>query len=137
MLINMNELPPVLRAQLGVLRGLVHDAISDFMQHHRELRARYTARTEASIIHDYMVWHAKQTAFHWNMRRGLFLFRVGNDYSVKPKKLDRYLRPRYIPTQLALRYDGQRPMQLFDDIDLTHLYLGYQHDGAELVTSPE
>lgn len=135
MLIDMNDLPTILREQIGVLRGLVQSALRDFIDHHKELRVRYTARTEASIIHDYMVWHAKTTAYPWKIKRNLFLFRLGNDYSVKPKRLDRYLRPRYLPTQLALRFDGQRPIRLFDDLDLTHLYLGYQQNGAELVTS--
>lgn len=136
MLIDMNDLPPALREQIGLLRRLVHSALQDFIARHKELRAMYTARTEASIIHDYMVWHAKAASFEWKLKNNLFLFRIGNDYSVKPKRLNQFLRPRYIPTQLALRFDGQRPMRLFDDVDLTHLYLGYQQNGAELVTSP-
>jgi hypothetical protein len=135
MLIDMNELPELLRAHLGILRGLVLSALNDFNTDHRELRARYSARTEASIIHDYMVWHAKRAGLDWKFKRNLFLFRVGDGYSVKPKKLDAQLRPRSAPTQLALQFERQRFMNLFDDLDLTHLFLGYQRDGAELITS--
>jgi hypothetical protein len=135
MLIDMHELPATLRAQIAVLRGLVHGALQDFLTKHRDLRVDYTVRTEASIIHDYMVREAKVSGFPWKWRRNLFLFRVGQDYSVKPKKLDRHLRPRSIQTQLVLEFERQRVMRMFDDLDLTHLYLGYQIGGAELVTS--
>jgi hypothetical protein len=134
MLIDMNDLPPTLRAHMEVLRGLVRSALSEFHTTHRELRANYSARTEASIIHDYMVWQAKIAGFPWKVRRNLFLFRLG-DYAVKPKKLDTFLRPRNVPTQLVLQFEQQRALRLFDDLDLTHLFLGYQRNGAELVTS--
>jgi hypothetical protein len=135
MLIDMNELPPTLRAHITVLRGLVHSALTDFTTLQEGLRNRYSARTEASIIHDYMVYHAKVAGYPWKVRRNLFLFRIGNDYLTKPKKLDRSWRTRNIRTQLVLRFEGQRALKLFDDLDLTHLYLGYQREGAELVTS--
>ncbi len=135
MLIDMNDLPDALRAQIGILRGLVLGALADFHGKHRELRVDYSARSEASIIHDYMVKQAKVAGFDWKLKRNLFLFRVGTDFSVKPKKLDRQLRPRNVLTQLVLDFERQRVMHLFDDLDLTHLFLGYQRDGAELLTS--
>ena len=135
MLIDMNDLPPALRAHIAALRTLVHSALSDFHRLHSTLRAEYSPRTEASIIHDYMVSHTKRAGYPWKVRRNLFLFRIGDDYLTKPKKLDKSWRPRNIPTQLVLRFDGQRALRLFDDLDLTHLYLGYQREGAELLTS--
>lgn len=135
MLIDMNELPELLRAYIGTLRGVVLSALDDFNTKHRELRVDYTARTEASIIHDYMVKYAKGAGFDWKIKRNLFLFFVGNDFDIKPKKLDANLHTRRIPTQLALQFERQRVLKLFDNLDLTHLYLGYQRSGAELVTS--
>ena len=135
MLIDFADLPQALRDQLTVLRGLVQAALEDFVSMHSGLRVRYTARTEASIIHDNMVWHAKAAGFQWQLKRNLFLFRVGNEFAVKPKKLDQQLRPRNITTQLVLNFDKQRVLKLFDDLDFTHVYLGYQKNGAELSTS--
>lgn len=135
MLIDMNELPEVLRAYIGTLRGAVLSALDDFNSKHRELRVDYTARTEASIIHDYMVKYAKAAGIAWKTKRNLFLAFIGNDYDVKLKKLDAMLRARRIPTQLALQFERQRVLKLFDNLDLTHLYLGYQRTGAELLTS--
>lgn len=135
MLIDMNDLPPTLRVHIAALRGLVKRALEDFLKDHKMLRARYCARTEASLIHDNMVWYAKLTGLAWKLRRNLFLLRVDRDYAVKPKKLDNRLRPRNIQTQLVLDFDRQRAIRLFDDLDLTHLYLGYQLDGAELLTA--
>lgn len=135
MLIDMNDLPPALRDHINALRALVQNALLRFHEKQRELRVDYSARTEASIIHDYMVREAKGAGYNWKVRRNLFLFRVGEDYSVKPKKLDRALRPRNIQTQFVLDFERQNTTALFEDLDLTNLFLGYQRDGAELVTS--
>jgi hypothetical protein len=134
MLIDMTDLPPILQAHIDTLRGLVSTSLTRFHDLHRELRADYSARSEASIIHDYMLKEAKLAGFPWKLRRNLFLFRLG-DFAVKLKKLDNLLRPRRIPTQLSLNFERQRAIRLFDDLDLTHLFLGYQRNGAELVTS--
>jgi hypothetical protein len=125
----------MLKAHIAVLHGLVRSALSDFTTLQQELRNRYTARTEASIIHDYMVHHAKVAGYPWKVRRNLFLFTVGNDYLAKPKKLDKAWHTRNIRTQLVLHFEEQRALRLFDDLDMTHLYLGYQREGAELLTS--
>ena len=134
MLISLNELPAGLQEHVSTLRECVRSALRDFVTHHKALRVRYTKRTEASIIHDYMVWYAKEY-FPWVLKQNLFLVQVGTDYRIKLKRLDKRWRVSRIPTQLVLKFEHQRPLRLFDDLDLTHLYLGYQFDPLEVAKS--
>jgi len=134
MLISLLELPENLRKHVSTLSACVKLALADFVADQSAHRVRYSARTEASIIHDYMVWYAKDM-FPWKLRRNLFLLHVENDYRVKLKKLDGRWRPRNIQTDLVLQFEEQRPLRLFDDLDLTHLFLGYQRDEAEILRS--
>ena len=139
MLINIEDLPADLRKHVEPLREFVRQALRDFLAHHSAFRVRYSPRTQASIIHDYMVWFAKESKqYEWRLRRNLFLFKLENDYTVKPKKiriLDGKWRVSNIRTNLVLAFEQQRPIRLFDDLDLTHLYLGYQLDPVEVGNS--
>lgn len=134
MLISLNDLPESLRAHVATLRACVRLALDDFTTEHRNLRYRYTLRTEASIINDYMVGYAKDR-FPWKLRRNLFLVQIGDDFRAKLKKLTGGWGTRNIQTNLVLQYEQQRPLALFDDMDLTHLFLGYQRNDAELSKS--
>jgi hypothetical protein len=136
MLIRLSELPEALRKHVVTLRGFVSSALENFVGEHAPFRVKYCRRTEASIIHDYIIWHAKQASFPHQVKRNLFLLNVENDYRVKPKKLDSSLRPRNIQTNLVLEFERNRGLRLFDDLDLTHVFLGYQRDGVELLNSP-
>ena len=106
MLISLNDLPEALRAHVATLRACVRLALDDFIQQHNELKFRYTLRTEASIINDYMVWYAKDR-FPWKLRRNLFLVDVGNDFRVKLKKLTGGWRTSNIQTDLVLQFERQ------------------------------
>lgn len=136
MLIGLDELPEALRRHVASLRECVTFALGDFVKEHTRLRARYSSRTEASIIHDYMVWNAKDR-FPWKLKRNLFLIQIENEFRAKLKKLDGSWHTRRIPTQLSLRFEKQLPLQgrLFDDLDFEHVFLGYQRDGAEILKS--
>jgi len=133
MLISLTELPEALRRHVTSLSECVRLALSDFVADHARLRARYSARTEASIIHDYMVSYAMDR-FPWKLKRNLFLIAI-DEYRAKLKKLDGRWRTRRVPTQLALRFENQAPLRLFDDVDVTNVYLGYQRDEAEILKS--
>jgi hypothetical protein len=134
MLISLSELPQALREHVETLRACVRLALDDFVKDHAALRYRYTLRTEASIINDNMVWYAKDR-FPWKLKRNLFLIEIGRDFRAKLKKLTGGWKTRNIQTGLFLRYEGQKSLQLFDDLDLTNLYLGYQRNDAELSKS--
>jgi hypothetical protein len=134
MLISLADLPDSLRQHITALRECVRLALDDFTTDHRDLRVRYSARTEASIIHDNMVWYAKDR-FPWKLKRNLFLIQVGRDFVAKLKKINAGWRVSGIQTQLFLNFDTQQQMQLFDDLDLTHLYLGYERDHVEISKS--
>jgi len=133
MLIGLEDLPTHLRAHIADMRECVRLALADFIAVHAPLRHRYSGRTEASIIHDYMADFAKER-FPWKLRRNLFLLTL-DDCRVKLKKLDGRHRARNIQTNLVLQFDHQWPMRLFDDLDVTHLYLGYQRDPVEITNS--
>lgn len=134
MLISLSELPEALRVHVETLRACVRLALDDFTKDHSPLRFRYTLRTEASIINDYMVWYAKDR-FPWKLKRNLFLIEIEQDFRAKLKKLTGAWKTSNIQTNLVLRYEQQKPIRLFDDMDLTHLYLGYQRNDAELSKS--
>lgn len=134
MLISLNELPEALRAHVATLRACVRLALDDFIKNQTGLRFMYTLRTEASIINDYMVWYAKDR-FSWKLKRNLFVIDVGPDYRAKLKKLTGGWKTSNIQTNLVLQYEQQKPLTLFDDMDLTHLFLGYQRNDAEISKS--
>jgi hypothetical protein len=136
MLIDLSELPEGIRRHVEVLRACVENALRDFVKDHNLLRWRYSLRTEASIINDYMIDHAKRSQdFQWKIRRNLFLLEVSRDFRMKLKKINGRFRTSNIPTNLSLQFDYQRPMRLFDDLDLTHIVLGYQRDPVEISAS--
>jgi hypothetical protein len=134
MLISLSELPETLRLHVATLRACVRLALDDFARDHNALKFRYTLRTEASIINDYMVWYAKDR-FPWKLKRNLFLVQVGQDFTAKLKKLSGGWKTSNIRTQMVLQYERQQQMRLFQDMDVTHLFLGYQRNDAEISRS--
>lgn len=134
MLIGLNELPEALRGHVATLRACVRLALDDFIKEHTALRFKYSLRTEASIINDYMVWYAKNR-FPWKLKRNLFLIEIGADFRAKLKKLNGGWQTSNIQTRLVLQFERQQSLALFDDLDLTHLFLGYQRNDAELSKS--
>jgi hypothetical protein len=133
MLISLNDLPEPLRKYITELRACVKSALEDFVSICAPFRVRLSQRTEASIIHDFMTWYARER-FEWVLKRNLFLVKI-EDYRVKLKKLDARWRTRSIPTQLALQFEKQQQLHLFDDLDVTNLFLGYQRDAVEILKS--
>jgi len=133
MLIDLSELPEALRKHVTTLRECVNLALADFAKIHAELRARYSPRSEASIIHDYMVGFARDR-FDWLQKRNLFLIKI-EGFRAKLKKLDGNWRPHNIETQLVLNFERQQPLRLFDDLDVEHVFLGYQRDEVEILKS--
>ena len=99
MLTSVDELPDTLREHVPNLYACVNGALADFVAAHNDRRVDYTSRTEASIIHDYMVKHAKvRFPCSWTLKQNLFLIRVGQDYLVKLKRLDHHFHASRIPT---------------------------------------
>lgn len=133
MLISLSDLPEALRKRVTTLRECVNLALADFVKLHTGLRARYSARSEASIIHDYMVAFAKDR-FPWRLKRNLFLIEI-EGFRAKLKKLDGGWRPRNVQTQLVINFERQQPLRLFDDLDVEHVFLGYQRDEVETLKS--
>lgn len=125
------NLSPRLRAALPDLRNCVQRALDQYADDQRLLAHKYTRRTEANILRDYMVTEA-QARFPWKLKRNLFLICPIDDHRIKLKKLDSHLRTRNHHTQLSLRFEHQRPMRLFDDLDFVNLYLGYQRHEVEI-----
>jgi len=128
------ELPSRLRNALPVLAACVYNALKAFVTDHALLRHKYTKLTEANLIRDYMVREA-QEKFPWKLKQNLFVICPLDDHRIKLKKLGPSLRTSNQPTQLSLRYDFQKPLRLFDDIDLVNLYLGYQRHEVEILQS--
>lgn len=126
-----SKLPPELRAALPGLRACVQNALDQYADDQLLLAHKYTRRTEANILRDYMVTQA-QTRFPWKLKRNLFLICPIDDHRIKLKKLDSQLRTRNHHTQMSLRFEGQRPLRLFDDLTLVNLYLGYQRHEVEI-----
>jgi hypothetical protein len=118
----------------------IQDAVRGYLGEHGWLAYRYSRRTEASIIHDYMVARVKsefdgEPGVTWVQRRGLFLLIVGNSYLIKLKKHDRRLRTHNISTQLSFDFLSQRQLELPGmPPAATNLHLGYQ-PGVTLASS--
>jgi hypothetical protein len=128
------ELPSRLRNALPVLATCVYNALKQFAAEHALLRHRYSKLTEANLIRDYMVDEAR-ARFPWKLKNNLFLICPIDSHRIKLKKLSPSLRTSNQPTQLVLRYDHQKPLRLFDDLDLVNLYLGYQRHEVEVLQS--
>ena len=134
-LIAVDALPDNLRRYTSGLHACVREALVEFVADHRDRRADYTSRTEASIIHDLMVKHAKARFPSYALKQNLFVILLGYDYLIKLKRLDRHLRTSRIPTNLSLQFEDQCQLTLFDDLDRWNLYLGYQVDPIEVLKS--
>ena len=128
------DLPPKLGNALPVLAACVYNALKAFVEDHALLRHKYTKLSEANLIRDYMVREA-QDKFPWKLKQNLFVICPLDDHRIKLKKLGPSLRTSNQPTQLSLRYDYQKPLRLFDDLDLVNLYLGYQRHEVEILQS--
>lgn len=128
------ELPQPLRAALPGLRECVALALREYDTDHRMLAHKYSRRSEANLIRDYMVKQA-QSRFSWKLKRNLFVISAVDGHRIKLKKLDAQLRTRNHATQLSLCFEYQRTMRLFDNLELENLHLGYQRHEVELSKS--
>lgn len=126
-------------ASLGRLEELLHQCVhaawDDYANptlYGPQSRAIHTLRTQATIVRDHMVYHARQlfgniAGVTFVERGQLFLLNVENDFVIKLKRLDRALRTANIPTQLALDFNEQTQLSLPGlPNPVTHLHLGYQ-----------
>jgi len=126
-----------------IFAEIVSVALRRFVEEQAQLRHKYTARTEANIIHDYMRLEArKRLGDHPRIRfidkGNRFEILVGSEWRIKLKKLDRQLRTRNIETQAVFAFLNQMAGQgfLFDPSVLpTNLHLGYKRDGVEITPS--
>jgi hypothetical protein len=120
------------------IQQAITQALAQYMKEHGGLRHGYSARTEASIIHDLMVAHLRVqldgvpgVAFH--LKRNLFLVGVDGKYTIRAKKLDKKLQPKNIPTQQVLDFLNQAQLELPGAENPTNIHVGYQrNDDAEL-----
>lgn len=129
-----HEPPDDLRPYVADLCECVQSALEDFAREHGPYRHRYTTRTEASIIHDYMVDHVKRR-FPFKLHQNLFLLELNGKYLIKLKKLDKQLRSRNYPTQMVLDFLTQQQLELFDLPTPINLQLGYQRHPIEVTQS--
>jgi hypothetical protein len=118
----------------------IRSALSDFVAEHASLRFKYSTRTEASIIHDYMVYGlrgelAGLPGLSFTVKRGLFLICIKQRWMFRAKRLDNSLRSRNILTQQVLDFLGQVQLEIPGAEGPTHLNVGYQGAGVELVAS--
>jgi hypothetical protein len=122
------------------LRGCIKTAIANYQTEIGRFAYRHTKRSEASLIHDYMVDAVKaefdgESGISFSTYRNLFTVNFFHKYLIKLKKHDRKLRTRNVPTQLVLDWldQGQLDLPGMPD-EATNLHLGYQ-PGMTLATS--
>src|SRR3989304_5508498 len=122
------------------LRRCIQAAIANYQAEIRRFAYRHTKRSQASLVHDYMVDAIRaefqdEPGITFSTRRNLFTVDFFHRYLIKLKKHDRYLRTSNIPTQLVLDWLDQKQLELPDMPDATtKLHLGYQ-PGLTLATS--
>jgi hypothetical protein len=110
----------------------IREAVLQYLDEHGRLAYRYSKRTQASIIHDYMVDRIKaefdgEPGVTWRLARNLFVLNVHNKYLIKLKKHDRAFKTSNIMTQLTFDWLTQKQLELPGMPDpATHLHLGYQ-----------
>lgn len=122
------------------LRGCITSAIASYQGEIGKFAFRHSKRSQASLIHDYMVDAIKaefddEPGVTYSTRRNLFTVNFFHKYLIKLKKHDGRLRTRNIPTQLVLDWLDQKQLDLPGMPDeATKLHLGYQ-PGMTLATS--
>jgi hypothetical protein len=119
----------------------IEKALAEFMDNHALLRYRYSARTEASIIHDLMVAHLRQDldgipGIGFRVKRNLFLVGVDGKWTIRVKKLDRKLMSSNIMTQQVMDFLTQVQLRIPGVDEPTNLQAGYQRQGAQVTDSP-
>lgn len=141
MIRSLDHAQSELRPVVSSLRGAIQRAIEGYLQEHSQLRHRYTARTESSIIHDYMVREVEAEVdgvrgIGTFRKRGLFLVGVEGRWTIRLKKLDGRLQSSNIPTQQAMDFLQQIQPEIPGLEGPTNLQLGYQRRDPELASSP-
>ncbi|MHB8459868.1 MAG: hypothetical protein ACYDAK_08595 [Candidatus Limnocylindrales bacterium] len=114
------------------LRRCIQTALTTYQAEIGQFAYRHTKRSQASLIHDYMVDAVKaefddEPGISFTTRRNLFTVDFFHRYLIKLKKHDRNLRTSNIPTQLVLDWLDQKQLELSGMPDeATKLHLGYQ-----------
>jgi len=106
------EILAVINPHLVKFRQIPILAWKDYDAECEGIRHKITPSTRASIVRDNMIYHAKRLfadvkGVNYLQRGQLFLLIIDNLVSIKFKKLDGKMMPRYIPTQQALSYMNQ------------------------------
>ena len=127
------KLPEDLKRHAILMYRSVSDALAAYMKDHGALRRTYSARSESSLIHDYIKQEVKKH-FASEEKRNLFLGYIGK-YCFKVKKLDTRLKTRNQQTQQVMDFLEQRMLDIFDHAPTVNLHLGYQKNPIELRAS--
>lgn len=128
---------PRTQADLAIYRErlsrCVQDAIAEFIRRFGDELYRWRPTSQANVVRDYIVDNVKREfpdgvdGIRHHQRRGLFLLYIRDEYVLRFKKLGRGRRTMNIPTQLALDFLAQQPLQLFPGLaPALHLNVGYE-----------
>jgi hypothetical protein len=94
-------------------------------------RSKFTKRTKASIINDFIVFNAikeltNMRGIHFNPERRPFCVYIEDKFKLRFKKFDCSLRPSYIPTHQMLDLINQVDIPLPEmPYEATHIIAGY------------
>jgi len=118
------------------LNSCFEKAISNYKLDHLDsgLSHKYSTRTIANIIRDYIISEVKSKFFneigiHIYDKKGLFLLLIGDEVIVKFKKLNEKKLASGIKTKQLLLFVNQKEQLLFNDLR-TNLHAGYIADST-------
>lgn len=119
-----------LRLHQARIGRCIHGAVQQFIEQHATLRHEYSPRTEASIIHDLMISHARREfdsvpGITTPVLHGLFVVNINDAIAVRFKKFDKALQPKNIPTQQSIGYLWQQLPLPGMPPEATKLHAGY------------
>lgn len=123
------EAETILDPYKGLLREVVDSAWRDYCSLRNNIPHVFTPRTRASIIHDFMVSHARNKLAGIKGVRlldvgGLFLVEINEKILIRFKKLNDDKMPNNIPTQQAL--DFMEQLELPGMPHIIRLVVGYE-----------
>lgn len=131
-----------LAKEAPLIEGAIRAALQRFTDEHAALRRDYSARSQASIVHDLMIAETRKAldgrpGVRCMITKGTFVVVVRQTYVIKLKKLGDRLRSCNIRTQALLDFIYQRPMQLtLAEVPAeTHLIIGYKPTQTELLSA--
>lgn len=117
-----------LGSYLGIIRSCIKKGWDDYMSLSIEHRMKHTTRSRASLVHDYIVYAARQSFDGIADARlveinKLFMVTFGADIGLRFKKLDECFHSSGIPTQQRLDFMCQDDLPGIESV--THLEAGY------------